>query len=548
MTATLSGFGLSGEFGDHVLFDNLDVVLAPGERVGLVGANGSGKSTLLRVLAGELAPAAGEVVVSPRDAAIGYLPQSRSLEAGCTVKTYIKSRTGVLMAQIEMESWAERLSQGFDGSAASYSLALEKWLGLGGGDFDERLEAVAERLALSVNLDQRVETLSGGQVARVGLASLLLSRFDLLLLDEPTNDLDVSGLEFLEEFVVGLDVGCLLVSHDREFLSRTCTSVLEIDSDQHLTRFVRGGYDAFLTERQRQRDASRDSYEIYADRRQALLDRARRQRAWMEKGMAAGRRSSGESDKIGRKARIEATGQQASKARQTERMIERLEVVDEPRKEWQLQLSIPVGRRSGELVCELSEACADRGESFRVGPVNLRVSWGERIAIEGANGSGKTSLLNLMLGRLEPSSGIVRQGAGLIIGEIDQQRLSVSEGCSADDFLAELVPDLDEASRRSILAKFRLGAGDVFRPVSSLSQGEKTRLLLTVLQARGANLLVLDEPTNHLDLPAIEQLEEAVASFPGTVLLVTHDRRFLANVRLTRRLVVEEGRVEEVSM
>jgi ATPase subunit of ABC transporter with duplicated ATPase domains len=388
--------------------------------------------------------------------------------------------------------------------------------------------------------------LSGGQAARVGLAALLLSRFDAYLLDEPTNDLDSEGLLMLEDFVLGLEAPIVIVSHDREFLARTVTTVVEIDRSLQRISTYGGGYEAYLDERSVARRQARLDYEQYAARRAELEARARTQRAWMEKGVKNARRKATDNDKIGRKFRAESTEKQAAKARQSERLIERLEVVDEPRKEWRLEFTIASAPRSGDVVATARAASVRRG-TFTLGPVDLQLDLRDRVAITGPNGGGKSTLLAMLLGDVAPDTGAVNLGSGVVIGEIDQARaLFEGEDALVDAFSRE-VPDWPTADVRTLLAKFGLGADHVGRSAGSLSPGERTRAALALLQARGVNLLVLDEPTNHLDLPAIEQLEDALESFDGTVLLVTHDRRMLDTVRLTRRWHVEDGQVSEVA-
>jgi ATPase subunit of ABC transporter with duplicated ATPase domains len=387
-------------------------------------------------------------------------------------------------------------------------------------------------------------SLSGGQAARAGMASLFLSRYDIFLLDEPTNDLDLEGLNRLEGFVTGLRAGTVLVSHDREFLTRTVTRVVELDLAQQQVRNYGGGYAAYLEEREVARRHARQEYEEYSATRLSLEARARSQRAWMEKGVKNARRKAADNDKVGRKFRAEATEKQAAKARQTERLIERLDVVEEPRKEWELRMEIAAAPRAGAVVAALRGAVVRHGD-FTLGPVDLQIDWADRVAITGANGSGKSTLLAALLGRISLDVGHAWLGPGVLVGEVDQARaIFLGEQALLDAFGAE-VPEMIPADTRTLLAKFGLGAAHVLRPAVTLSPGERTRAALALLQARGVNLLVLDEPTNHLDLPAIEQLESALSSYPGTLLLVTHDRRMLEAVHITRRLEVVDGRVTE---
>ncbi|AKE88915.1 ABC-F family ATP-binding cassette domain-containing protein [Rhodococcus aetherivorans] len=542
MTATLRISGLSASRGERTLFTDLSLTVAPGDVIGLVGANGAGKSTLLTTLAGVgTADVTGTVVLSPPDATVGYLAQEPERVPGETILGFLGRRTGVTDAEHAMNAAAEALGTT---DVDDYTPALERWLALGGADLAERAEKVVADLGLEVGLDAPMTGLSGGQAARAGLAALLLSRYDVLLLDEPTNDLDLAGLDQLERFVAETRTPLMVISHDREFLARTVTGIVELDLTQQQIAVYDGGYEAYLVEREVARRHARETYEEYADTKQELEDRARMQRNWLEHGVRNARRKSKDNDKLGKKFRAEATEKQAAKARQTQRRIERLDVVEEPRKEWELRMSIAAAPRSGAVVATLNGARVDRG-AFVLGPVTTQVQWGDRIVVTGPNGAGKTTLLRLLLGRIRPDTGTAALGSGVKIGEIDQARALFEGDEPLVDAFAAQVPDWPDAEVRTLLAKFGLRGHHVLRSASSLSPGERTRAGLALLQARGVNLLVLDEPTNHLDLPAIEQLEQAVDSFEGTLLLVTHDRRMLANTRSTRRWHLDGGRLTE---
>ena len=385
-------------------------------------------------------------------------------------------------------------------------------------------------------------SLSGGQAARAGLAVLLLSRFDIVLLDEPTNDLDLAGLAMLEDFVRGLRSGVVLVSHDREFLARCVTRVVELDLAQRQVSVYDGGYDAFLAEREVARRQAREAYEEFSERRADLVSRARTQREWSSQGVRNAIKKSPDNDKIRRKASVESAEKQAQKVRQMESRISRLEEVEEPRKEWVLQFSIGAAARSSSVVAVLDAATLRRGD-FTLGPVSLQVNARERIGITGPNGAGKTTLLQLLLGRVIPDSGRASLGASVAVGDVDQARTGLTQDLPLGDAFEALVPTMDPGAVRTLLAKFGLRAGQVTRPVGQLSPGERTRAALALLQARGVNLLVLDEPTNHLDLPAIEQLEQALNRYDGALLLVSHDRRLLRNVTLDQTWSVDAGHV-----
>jgi ATPase subunit of ABC transporter with duplicated ATPase domains len=553
MSATVQVTDLAAGYGAKALFDSLDLVIAPGDVVGLVGPNGAGKSTLLRTLAGELVPEAGSVTVSPPTAVIGYLPQETERRRGETVRDFLARRTGVAAAQERYE--AATAAYGEDPDAAvqeEFGEALDRWLALGGADLQERAAAVAADLGLTVGLDALMTSLSGGQAARVNLASLLLSRYDVFLLDEPTNDLDLDGLDRLERFVASLRAGVVVVSHDREFLARTVNRVLELDLHQHRVNLYGGGYDAYLREREVAREHAREAYEQYAGKLSDLTGRISTQRAWAQQGVRNARRSiNDEPDKSIRRFRAESAEKQAAKVRQSERAIERLErnAVEEPRKEWELRMEIAAAPRSGAVTAALTGAVVRRhganGSVFTLGPVDLEIGWAEKVAVTGPNGAGKSTLLGALLGRIPLDEGTAYLGPGVVVGEVDQARALFEGAAPLVEAFAAHVPDQAPEEIRTLLAKYGLKADHVLRPAVSLSPGERTRAALALLQARGVNLLVLDEPTNHLDLPAIEQLEAALDSYPGTLLLVTHDRRMLAAVHTTRQLRVEKGHVTE---
>jgi ATPase subunit of ABC transporter with duplicated ATPase domains len=533
--ATLQARGLTHSFAARPVLHDVDLAVAPGQRIGVVGPNGVGKSTLLRVLAGLLVPDAGRLTRSPPDATVGFLPQEAvtSTSAG-TVRQLIDRRTGVAAATTLLERSTRALAAGRPGADQWYAAALDRWLALGGADLDVRTGEVLDDLGLAgLDVDRDVSTLSGGQAARVSLATLLLARFDVFLLDEPTNDLDFAGLDRLERFVHGLEAGAVIVSHDRAFLERTVTAVVEIDAHDHTARRFDGGWAAYLAERETARRLAAEAYEDYRESRDRLRARAQREREWSTQGAARARRRPDDGDKHVRHRRIAASEQLAAKARRTELALERLDPVDKPWEGWRLRLDLAGTARSGEVVVRLDRAVVERGD-FRLGPLTIEIGWAERVGIGGPNGSGKSTLIEALLGRLPLAAGTRWMGPGVVVGEIDQTRLWFATDRPLLDVVAHHAGLARAQDVRSLLAKFGLAAADVGRPARELSPGERTRAGLAVLQARGTNLLVLDEPTNHLDLPAIEQLESALATYPGTLLLVSHDRRLLDAVRLTR--------------
>jgi ATPase subunit of ABC transporter with duplicated ATPase domains len=495
-------------------------------------------------MAGLISPESGSVVTSPPKAAVGYLPQEPDRRPDETVLDFLARRTGVAEATERLEAASEALAAGVEGADDQYSEALDRWLLLGGGELESRAVRVLEELGIGAELaDRPTQVLSGGEAARVSLASILLSSFDVLLLDEPTNDLDFKGLARLEGFVSRVESSLAVVSHDRAFLERVVTDVVEIDEHSRTASHFAGGWRAYLESREVARRHAEEDYTSYADKRDALKTRAQQQRLWSNKGIRKAKADTSEKDKNIKAKRIEVSQKLASKAHATERAIERLEVVDKPWTSWELRLEIAETGRSGEVVSRLDGVVVDHG-SFRLGPVSIEVRYGDRLAIVGPNGSGKTTMLSLLQGSLEPGSGSRYIGPGVVFGGLEQSRSRFLGQATLLEGFVE-ASGLLSAESRSLLAKFGLGADHVLRPAALLSPGERTRASLALLQARGVNCLVLDEPTNHLDLPAIEQLEKALDSFAGTILLVSHDRQLLEGFGAARTLHIEGGLVSE---
>ena len=529
--------------GAQVVLDSVDLVVDGTSRIGVLGRNGAGKSTLLRCLAGLEVPTAGTVERSPPGLNVGYLAQEPDPLGDETTAAYLRRRTGLATAEVAMGA-ALRAVGDHPGQAEleAYDDALARFLGLGGDDHDTRAPRVLADVGLDPGvLEAPLTRLSGGQRVKAGLAAILLARFDVLLLDEPTNNLDFDGLARLERFLATEERPVVLVSHDRAFLSAATTRIAELDLHTRRLAEYGGGYDAYVEERRRRREQAYADYDEARAERSRLEEAARQKREW-----AASRRGERRTDNdkalAGRRKERATAG--ATRAKAIERRLERLGDPGKPWEGWDLRLSLQAGRRSGEVVASLAGATVRRG-GFRLGPVDLELHWRDRLALTGPNGAGKSTLLGLLTGELHPEEGTVRLGSGVVVGHLGQDR-TPGPGTLLDAVRERTELSVEQA--RSLLAKFDLGAEHLRRPEAALSPGERSRAGLAVLVARGTNLLLLDEPTNHLDLDAIEELEQALQGYDGTLVVVSHDRRLLAGLRLDRRLEVVAGQVAEAPL
>ena len=525
--------------GSQVLIDGLSTVIGNDSCIGIFGPNGCGKSTLLQAILGELPIEAGRIDVRPVLATVGYVPQLRDLPPDATVREVLRKRTGVADAEARLAQASRRLE--VDASAAAgdaFNDALNRFISLGVDSLEDRAPTVLADLGCEFTLDRLCAGLSGGELARVGLAGILLSQYDVLLLDEPTNDLDAAGIRSLTDFVTSRTTPVLLVSHDRRFLEATITGVLEFDPS--LDRVVRfeGGYRSWQEERERARivlQAEHDRFETDATALRQQAD-ASRQRS------AAGTRSanrayaSGRIDKLQRGAMREGATSEGSAVKAIERKLDRLNAPDQVRKVWSLKLEFPSPARAGAFT--LDSTTAKQGD-FELGPLSVSIAPGQRVRIAGPNGSGKSMLVDLLVGRLSPAHGRASVPPVDEIGLLDQQRSVVP---LQDSNLVEWFPetsDLPVVEARTLLAKFGLGGDDVNRPMNTLSPGERTRAGLALLSEAPYSALVLDEPTNHLDLPAIEQLEQALVAYRGTLIVVTHDEEFAERISFDQHVQLE---------
>ena len=506
-------------YGADTLFEGVTFSLAMGERAALVAPNGAGKSTLLRLVAGELEPDGGSVV-RRKDATLGYYRQSHEVAAeGDVLGAFLSGFGEVLALREELVSAQHDAASGTKEALDRLAHVTDRYHLARGDELEREVSALAHRLGFSeADLARPVASLSGGERGRLHLGVVLAKRSELLLLDEPTNHLDLDAIAWLESFLRAWRGAVLVVSHDRAFLDAVCPQTLELGSRGLRVYPLR--------------------YSDYAVAREADLERERglveRQQAFVKKT----------EDFI----RKNIAGQKTKQAQSRRKMLDKLDRLERPEDVWAVAERVSVrfapAARTGDIVLDAKGLAASRGGRALFSGVDLLVRRGERIGVVGPNGSGKSTLLKLLAGRGAPEDeGDVRRGTNLQQGYFDQHLGDVDPKLSAVDEVRTVRGDFTVEKAREYLARFRFWGDDPLRVVASFSGGERSRLALAKLLLEPRNLLFLDEPTNHLDIPAAEILEEALVGFEGTVVLVSHDRRFLEKTT-TRIVSVRDAKVE----
>jgi ATP-binding cassette, subfamily F, member 3 len=513
--------------GAESILDNLSFVLNDAEHVGLIGPNGCGKTTLLRCIAGLDRPDSGDIILSPPNLSIGYLPQVMADMADLSVdEAIVRSHAEWRQAEVDMQSSLLELSDRPDDLAAldRYDEAMTRFEALGGYEREQRGHTILTGLGLDDSLlSRRVESLSGGQKTRLGLAMLLLREPDLLLLDEPTNHLDIDALVWLEEFVKTFRGAVLVVSHDREFLDRTVSRILYFDPRGRNVLSYEGNYSDFAAAREAEAESLRATWvqqEKYV--RKVASDIARLKGEALDIELSTTPRQPG----VRRLARKKA-GLAKSREKKLDRFLESDEYVDRPRQDWSLHLDFGDPPPAGRSVLHVENlAFGFGGEASVFSGINVDLQYGDRLAVIGPNGSGKTTLIRLITGALEPTYGSVELGTGVRLGLLAQEQETLDGERSVLDTALRERP-MTQTEARGFLHYFLFTGDDVFRPVGRCSPGERARLQLALLMLRGCNLLVLDEPLNHLDIEGREHFQQSLAAFEGTVIAVVHDRAFL---------------------
>ncbi|MFZ2487291.1 MAG: ABC-F family ATP-binding cassette domain-containing protein [Anaerolineae bacterium] len=533
-------------FGDDQILDRVSFTLNRGQRAGLVGPNGSGKSTLLKIITGELEPDQGRVLLTPSSVRVGYLPQALDFPAQATVGDVLAAAAGErVSSETQLAQAAERLAQATGDDLADalqdYDRALAAFDAAGGNALHVEADTVLAGLGLGdVDQQRAVQSLSGGQKTRLGLARLLMSEPDLLILDEPTNHLDIAALTWLENYLAGVSGAVLLVSHDRTFLDRTVTTILALDDATHALRAYPGTYTDYALTLDRDLEKQWSAYHEQQERVQKLNRSIRK---------LGGQAQNIENETVHfywRRIAKDLARRAVVQKKRLERLLASEERVEKPGQTWKMKLEFADTPRSGQDVLTINELRAGYAGRTVLRDITLHAAFGERIALIGPNGAGKTTLLRCIAGQLPPLAGDIRLGSGVRLGYMAQEQETLPVAATPLALLRTAAP-LNETEARSFLHYFLFAGDEVFTPVSQLSFGERSRLALALLAARGCNFLLLDEPINHLDIPSRESFERAMTRFEGTVLAVVHDRTFIERFASTL-WIVEGGTIQSVAV
>jgi len=534
---------LCKSFGINPVLSDISFTLNLGEKTALVGPNGCGKTTLLRILAGLDKPDSGSVQFNPSNLSLGYLPQGGEFIPDQTLADYIRVAQGDLPGlSNQLEKLAEQLMRHPQKST------LQE-------DYDQVLSRIEEistttarvpAVLASLGLDELpdglpLSALSGGQKTRLGLAGILLSDPPLLLLDEPTNHLDFKMMEWLEDWLTSSRCAVLVVSHDRTFLDNVAETILELDAVTHKVKAYPGNYSQYLEVKEAEWAQHWQEYSDQQDQIRELTRAARHVRglATFRKG---GKADTG--DKFARGFFANRGLATVKRAKHIEARVEKLlteDHIEKPRSSWQMKMDFAAAPESGRDVLILENLAIGYGEVMILQDLNAILHYGERVALVGTNGCGKTTLLRTAAGSLPTLAGRCRLGANVIPGFITQDQEELLGGVNAL-WKFQRISGFNETDSRAFLHKYLFSGDEVFTPIGSLSYGQRARLSLACLVARGCNFLLLDEPLNHLDLPSRTQFEQALVEFEGSILTVIHDRYFIQRYA-TRIWQIKEGKL-----
>ncbi|WP_413366947.1 ribosomal protection-like ABC-F family protein [Lysinibacillus sp. 3P01SB] len=504
----LKAENISKSIGGNPIFTKMNIEVLPGERVAVVGRNGCGKTTLFQLLAGIEQPDDGRVIKAKGDK-VGYLHQIPDFPDKTVYEVLYAAFTELIQMQKRLQELEEQMiRETTDKLLHQYGELQEQFIVRGGYEIDSKISSVANGLGIHPLLSSLFNDLSGGEKTKVMLAHIILQQPSILLLDEPTNHLDLAAIEWLENYIHYFKGTVMIISHDRQFLNNTAQKVLEIEDGEIWVSI--GNYDAYLRNKELKVEQQFAAYQEQQKKIQKIKESIRRLRQWANE-------ASPPNPDLYRKAKV------------MEKMLERMELVRKPKNEKVMNLQLQVDNRAGKEVFELTDVMHGFADEILFMDVNLSIYWRDRFAIVGNNGTGKSTLLKILLQQITPLSGKVRQGSNVKIGYLAQQFDSTNPAARLIDVFRENL-SLAEGEARQVLAQFLFYGHDVFKRVGDLSGGEKMRLRLAQLMHQNCNVLILDEPTNHLDIESREVLEETLEKFTGTIIAISHDRYFLQRI------------------
>lgn len=519
--------------------------LGEGQRAALIGLNGVGKSTLLKIIAGIEEPSIGKVM-KPNRVLMGYLPQEAVADVDMTLDEYLRDMAGLGAIESELKVLEARLAE--PEVQAQYDTLMAEFERLGGYEFDRRIQKVVTGLRIKHLAPERsILTLSGGERRKIALAGVLLRGVDLLLLDEPTNNLDLPALNFLENWLKGSKTTCLIASHDRRFLDSVVTKVIEIDWYRRDTEIFAGNWSQFMETKEHARRRAKEQYRLQEEERARLTSSKDEKIDWVTRVWDKKKRDNDKQADHFKKER--AAKKFSASARALEGREKRLNKLGKPVEKEPLELEFvePVVQE-GAYDIVFTQVVVGYGTSFSVGPLDWTIAYGEKVALLGDNGVGKTTLLKTLAGELKPLSGSIQVGEEVRLGYLIQEHdlLLQNENMTLEAYLKKRLSFELHENIGMLVGIYQLSPLFLSHKMKHLSPGERVRVLLLILVEQKANCLILDEPTNHLDLESIEAFEEALNAFPGTVILVTHDRMFLERIQLDQKMKLENGELVSV--
>ncbi len=513
-------------YGTITVLEDVSFSLEKGQKIGLIGYNGTGKTTLLKILAGIVEPDGGTVTVQ-KGLVIGYMPQDTSLVSDETIYAYLRRVSGIGALEKRLEHSPEVL--------AEYEYR-------NGYTFDHRVDITLTGFGLrDISSARSINSLSSGQKSKIFMAGVLLSDPDVLLLDEPTNNLDLPALIWLEDFLMRSDTACIIVSHDRLFLDRVVRKIFEIDWHTRALNITSGRYSDYLVRKEKERLRQWAEHEAQQEEIKRLTEQAREKKS---KAIKGSRYVGTDNDKFHRGFKRDRAGKSGKQAKAIEKRVEQMEIVDKPIERDIFRIHLKPAKPEGSRNIILADVMVGYPDNeFKVGPVSVAIPYSSRIVILGLNGSGKSTLLKTVSGELQPFEGEITVGNALVVGNLTQEHDNLPRQESIKDFLTKRA-GITVQDAYALSVKFGFKAEEINKEIAALSPGGRARLLFALFTALSANVLLLDEPTNHLDLEALDALEEAVAHYEGTIILVSHDRHFLEKFNATDAYILSDGKLE----